>query len=52
MSERHERPMYEGKRQRGPDRRKSNRRTSDSIVSWVKYIAIAFIAGALAKYLL
>jgi len=52
MGERHERQMYEGKRPRGPDRRKNNRRTSDTVITLLKYAVVAMIAAALVKFLL
>lgn len=52
MGQRHEKQMYEGKAQRGPDRRQNNRRTSDTVATLIKYVAVALIAAVLAKLML
>ena len=52
MGDRNERQMFEGKRPRGPDRRKNNRRTSDTVITILKYVVVALIAAALVKFLL
>jgi hypothetical protein len=49
--ERNQRDLFEGKMQRGPERRVAYRRKADYFYAFLKYLAVALLAALMVKYL-
>lgn len=49
MAERKERPVYDGRRM--PDRRQAQRRKSDMVKTYLKYLAVAVVVAVMMKLL-
>ncbi|HEY3326022.1 MAG TPA: hypothetical protein VGK14_02500 [Novimethylophilus sp.] len=51
MVERNERLVYDGSKRRTPDRRQTQRRKSDMVKTYLKYLAVAVVVAVLVKLL-